>query len=402
MSSVAIVFRKDKLNKKSEAPIHFRIIKDRKISYISSGIMLNEKYWDYKNIKVKAGYDNSARVNNYIRKKLSELNDQVLEQETHHKSLSVQNLKEKIYGKKPSDFFSFANATVQRYLRDGKVSTYDKTASIINKLLNYTKGKSLNFQDITPKYLEGYENYLRITHGNGTNTVFKDLKFIRQIFNEAYRQSIIEHHQIPFIQYPLKQEKTNRVYLTEAELNRIENLVLSGSNKLDIHRDMFVFAAYVGGLRVSDVLQLKWDFFDGAHINFTIRKTGQQLSIKLPNKAIEILSKYKKNKARQADFIFPMLPEGIDMNNPRAVDNAISSATAYINRNLKTIALLSKLTKPLSFHISRHTWATRALLKGISIDKVSKLMGHSAIQQTQVYAKIVSKELDNAMDVFNI
>ena len=96
-----------------------------------------------------------------------------------------------------------------------------------------------------------------------------------------------------------------------------------------------------------------------------------------------------------------MLDERLNLNNPREVDSAISSATAYINKNLKIIAGKIGLEKKLSFHISRHTWATRALRKGISIDKVSKLMGHAAIRETQIYAKIVSSELDKAMDVFN-
>jgi integrase len=164
---------------------------------------------------------------------------------------------------------------------------------------------------------------------------------------------------------------------------------------------MFVFASYAGGLRVSDVLQLQWKNFEGEHLLFTVKKTGQQLSIKLPNKALEIIEKYKPKKPLPQGFIFPMLSDGLDMNNPRLVDSGISSATAYINKNLKIIAKKAKIEKPLSFHISRHTWATRAIRKGISIDKVSKIMGHAAIRETQIYAKIVNEELDKAMDVFN-
>mgnify|MGYP000845669624 FL=1 len=70
--------------------------------------------------------------------------------------------------------------------------------------------------------------------------------------------------------------------------------------------------------------------------------------------------------------------------------------------SLKALEEDSELGKHISFHISRHTWATRALRKGISIDKVSKLMGHAQIKETQIYAKIVNEELDKAMDVFNI
>lgn len=76
-------------------------------------------------------------------------------------------------------------------------------------------------------------------------------------------------------------------------------------------------------------------------------------------------------------------------------------ATNYINKGLKILASETGIEKPLSFHISRHTWATRALRKGISIDKVSKIMGHAAIHETQIYAKIVNEELDKAMDIFN-
>jgi integrase/recombinase XerD len=164
---------------------------------------------------------------------------------------------------------------------------------------------------------------------------------------------------------------------------------------------MFIFAAYTGGLRISDVLKLKWQNFDGTHLHIAIHKTKSQLSIKLPNKAIAIISEFQTNKTKPTDFIFPMLPNGTDLNNPQISYTQISSATAYINKNLKLLATKADIQKHLSFHISRHTWATRALKKGISIDKVSKLMGHAQLRETQIYAKIVNSELDKAMDVFN-
>ncbi len=164
---------------------------------------------------------------------------------------------------------------------------------------------------------------------------------------------------------------------------------------------MFVFAAYTGGVRVSDMLQLKWKDFDGTNLNITMRKTGGQISVKVPNKALDILKKYQAANPSKNSYIFPELDENLNLNDARELDSALSSATAHINKNLKTIAAKAGINKKLSFHISRHTWATRALRKGISIDKVSKLMGHSNLKDTQIYAKIVSSELDKAMDVFN-
>jgi integrase len=401
MATVSIIYRKDKLNKKGEAPIHLRIIKDRKISYISTGILVPEDHWDEKNNRIKGKHKNSARLNSFIANKFTELQDQVFEHDTISKSLTTRQLRDKIYGKKPTDFFTFAEEAAKRYLQNGKIGTYDKNCSIIAKLKTYMNDRTLAFQDITPDFLTKYEKYLREKHGNSTNTVYKDFKFIRRLFNDAYSQELIEHHVIPFNKYKMKSEKTQRNYLTEDELILIENLKLTPGTRIELHRDMFVFAAYVGGLRVSDVLQLQWKHFDGKHINFTIMKTGTQLSIKVPNKSLEIINKYKPEIVNPNAFVFPMFPADIDLDNARELDTEISRATAYINKNLKTIATKLELNKKVSFHVSRHTFATRALRKGISIDKVSKIMGHAAIRETQIYAKIVSSELDKAMDVFN-
>jgi integrase len=400
MASVSIIYRKDKLNAKGEAPIHFRIIKDRKISYISSGIMLPQEHWDSKKNCIKAKHTNSARFNEYLTTKYAELQDEVFEQETHQKSLTSRQLRDKIYGKKPSDFFTFADDTLKVYLSEGKISTHDRGLSIINKLKEYVKHKNIAFQDITVDFLNAYEKHLSENEHNCVNTINANFRFIRKIFNDAYNQELIEHHLIPFNKYKMKTEKTERVYLSEEELTKIEKYSSTKYTKLNLHRDMFVFAAYTG-LRVSDMLQLQWKHFDGQHINFIIKKTGTQLSIKLPNKCLDLLNRYKLAEEDKNAFIFTMLPANLDLNNPRELHSAISKATAYINKNLDLMAIDLELDKHISFHISRHTFATRALRKGISIDKVSKLMGHAQIRETQIYAKIVSSELDKAMDVFN-
>ncbi len=401
MSTVSIVYRKDKLNKKNLAPIHFRIIKNRKINYISSGIMLPLDCWDESKNKIKPKFKNSARLNSFIANKFAELQDEVFEHETISKSLTTRQLKEKIYGKKPSDFFSFADEVVNNYRAEGKISTHITHSSTIKTLKDYVKHQSLAFQDITPEFLAKYERYLSKTLELKTNTIHKHLKFLRKLFNDAFRLDKIEYQHNPFPKYKLKLEKTTRTFLSDEELKAIEDLPTVPGERMDLHKNMFVFASYAGGLRISDILKLQWQNFDGTHIHIAIHKTKTQLSIKLPNKAIEIISKYKKSNQKASDFIFPMLENDVDLKNPEQSYSSISSATAYINKNLKILAKKAGIERPLSFHISRHTWATRALKKGISIDKVSKLMGHAQLRETQIYAKIVNEELDKAMDVFN-
>ncbi|HPH99553.1 MAG TPA: site-specific integrase [Chitinophagaceae bacterium] len=401
MPSVSIIYRKDKLNKKGEAPIHFRIIKNRKTNYISSGIMLPQENWDFKNKKIKAKNPNSARLNSFLANKFTELQDQVFEHETLTKSSTTKQLKEKIYGKKPEDFFSFADEVVSNYKADGKISTYITHSSTIRTLKEYVKKQTLMFQDITPEFLTKYERHLQTKIKLKTNTIHKHLKFLRKLFNDALRLDKIEYQHNPFPKYKLKLEKTTRSFLSDEEFNAIEAVPTVAGERLDLHKQMFIFAAYTGGLRVSDVLKLQWKNFDNSHIHIAIHKTKSQLSIKLPNKAIQIINQYHTKKSKPTDFIFPMLENGINLDDPQISYQQISSATAYINKNLKILAQKAGLEKPLSFHISRHTWATRALRKGISIDKVSKLMGHAQLRETQIYAKIVNEELDKAMDVFN-
>ncbi len=154
-------------------------------------------------------------------------------------------------------------------------------------------------------------------------------------------------------------EKTTKTYLSEDELSAIVRLQLTPETRMDLHRDMFIFAANAGGLRVSDVLMLKWSNFDQTHINFKRKKTGPQSGIKLPTIALDIIEKYRA-QAQSVKYIFPMLVNDLNEKDARELDSAISSASAYINKNLKFIARKAGIEKTLSFHISRHTWATRA------------------------------------------
>lgn len=401
MPSVSIVYRKDKLNKKNKAPVHFRIIKDRKISYVTAGFMLKLDEWDFDKNKVKAKHPNSQRLNSFLAHKYTELQDQVFEHETLTKSNTSKQLKDKVFGKKPIDFFPFAQQQIAIYEAEGRVGTYDKNKAIIEKLRNYVGSNSLTFQDITPDFLNKYQTYLKVELKNKTNTCNNSFKFINQMFKKAYSLDLIEHNLNPFNRFKIKEEKTQRNYLTEDELQKVIDFKTVEGARMDVHKDMFVFASYTGGIRVSDMLQLKWQNFDGSNLNITMRKTGGQVSIKVPNTALAILDKYRTITSKPTDYIFPILSPALNVDDAREVDNAISNATAYLNKNLAYIANKLELNKKLSFHISRHTWATRALRKGISIDKVSKLMGHSQLRETQIYAKIVNEELDKAMDAFN-
>jgi integrase/recombinase XerD len=401
MASVSIVFRKEKINKAGKAPIHFRIIKNRKISYISSSIMLETEHWDEKNKKIKGKCPHSGRLNSLLYNRFNEIQDSVLAMETYLKPQTSRQIKNMVFGSKPIDFFEYTDGALKKYESEGRIGTYQNLKSRIQKLKDYMGNKSLTFNDIDPKFLNEYETYLRTIKKNATNTIHGDLKAIRIMYNKAIADDLIEASLSPFRKYKLKTAKTTKTILTEDELKLIEEYKCTPGTKMDVHKDMFIFGCYAGGVRISDILKLRWMNFDGTHINFTIKKTGQQLSIKLPNKALEIISKYKPKKENKDRFIFPLIPNGTDLGDPGVLDKVISSQTAYTNKNLKIIAEKVNLGKHISFHVSRHQFACMALKKGISLDKVSKILAHQNIRETQVYAKIMNQEIDKAMEAFN-
>ncbi len=331
MASVKIVFRKDKINKDGKAPIHFRMIKHRRVRYISSGIMLDERYWSSLKNAIKPSHPNSKRFNSFLSNKLTELQDQIFEFETKEKSLNTAALKNKIMGKDPVDFFAFAEEVLAGYLRAGQIDTHDKNKSVLNKLEEYQNGKKLDFQDMTVRFLVKYESHLRGELKNKTSTVNTSMKFFRRVYNEAIRQQMVPRDRNPFDYYDLKSEKSSRTYLTEKEIELLEKVSLPSDSKLALHRDMFVFSCYTGGLRISDVLQLEWDHFDGVHLHITTKKTGAQLSLKCPSKALEIIALYKKKEICDR-FIFPMLPYEIDPSDSKYLDRKIASATTIINK----------------------------------------------------------------------
>ena len=402
MASVKLIFWKEKITSNGKVPFYIRIINNRKPTYIALGISVKKEDWNEETQKVRKSNSNSGRLNSYIAQKLAEAEEASVNLESGSKRISSKRIKEEIRGKEPIDFIKFAEAYYLGLFSAGKIGVAKKVKAVITKLTDYTNKPSLPITDIDVEFIVKYQDYLTSTLKNQTNTITSNMKVIRRIVNDAVNQGKLDRNHNPFYSIKLRSEPSKREYLTEEELIQLEKLKLASKPFPSIVRDMYIFSAYVGGIRISDLLVMQWKNFDGKLLNFKITKTGSELHIKLPDKGLIILDKYKKNKSKSTDFIFPVIPKDTDFENPYKVFNAIAYATSQVNETLKLLAVMAKIGKRLSFHTARHTFATRALRKGIRIEYVSKLLGHSNIKETQVYAKIVDEELEKAMDVFNV
>jgi site-specific recombinase XerD len=268
---------------------------------------------------------------------------------------------------------------------------------MVKKFSDFNKGKDLQIADITPALLQRYDYYLQTVLKNSANTRHRDFKYLKMVFKEAYKLDYIDSLSNPFDKYTIKTSATSKQYLTEDEIERISDLDLTQNLNHEISKNIFLFACYAYGLRISDIILLRKNQLVGDRIKIKTKKTNHQLDVKLPQKAIEILDWFNKINPDN-DFIFGLAPKDLDINNPVAVDSLISTETARYNKFLKIIARKANIEKPLSSHIARHSFGTRALRKGLDIYQVSTLMTHSSLKQTQAYAKIVSSELDKVAD----
>ena len=400
MSSVKIIGRKASIRRNGEIPVYIRIIQNRKTSFISTGVSVPLELWDENISQVRKKHPSSIRINNLINHKMVEAQDLVLDLETRHEQVQSSTVRSQVMGRGYNDLFQVGERCLRSLSKNGSIGTFKRYKTVLTKLREYHGKGNLPLNQFDVKYLKQYEEYLLHDLGNAVNTVHGNLKALRKIYQDAIHEGLIQEQHNPFRVHRLRSEPGKRGFLTEEEVNALEELVLHKKARLFHHRNVFVFACYAGGIRISDLLMLKWENIIGGHLSFQMRKTGDTRSVKLPDKAMAILKLYDNTKSKSDDFVFPYLKKGDD-NDPRKLHNKISSMTAYINKELKKLAKLAKINKSISFHMSRHTFATLALRKGIRIEYVSKLLGHKDISTTQIYAKIVDTELDKAMDVFN-
>tara|TARA_R110002074_G_scaffold209282_1_gene378212 strand:+ start:11 stop:688 length:678 start_codon:yes stop_codon:yes gene_type:complete len=223
------------------------------------------------------------------------------------------------------------------------------------------------------------------------------------MFKEAQREDLIPLNHFPFSKFKVKKAKSTKRFLTAEQLEAFIKLEVSDKAKAQIIKDMFLFSVFSGGLRFGDIIELKWNNYNAKtyKITKTIRKTNRQHSIRIGQVAIDILEKYKTENVNQNDIIFPFANIDNDYFTDREQRaKVVRQAIALSNMYLTKMGKILELPFSLTFHISRHTFATRALNNGMRIEHVSKLMDHSDIGITQVYAKIISSELDNAVDKY--
>jgi integrase len=270
-------------------------------------------------------------------------------------------------------FYNYIEKQIRLHIgkfSEGTIHTY-KTQ--LSKLQKYKP--RLEFGHIDVDFIKEYDSYMSCTLENNESTRTKSLKFISQIINKAMVDGIVEENPFKKANIRFKRINSNREYLTLKELEVLEkllaksNLTKSKTNVLEY----FLFSCYTG-LRYSDVKQLRYKNIIDGNISIVTKKTQKKVEIPLIPQAKR--------------FVGKGLPE-------QKVFRVISDQPT--NRYLKVICEDAGIKKHISFHCSRHTFATNCLELGISIEVLKELLGHSELRETLLYAKTTNKKKAEAM-----
>lgn len=399
MASAKVILYKSKKKKDGTHPLVLRIIKDRKSKYVFLKHWIKESDWDDPQGKVRKSHPNSQRLNNLIIKKLAEVDDLLLENESLQKNYTAGSVKKQLAGcNKNFTFFQFAEDYLNDLDKQKKYTVVGPERSRVNSFKDFLNGEDLFFNDVNVALINKFKVYL-VSDGIGKRTIVNHLITLRTLYNKAIKEGIADKVQYPFGGNNIKIERVDslKIGLEKEELQSIIDLQYPAGTQKWHTRNVYLISFFFAGARISDVLRLKWSDLQNGRLIYQMGKNNKSVSIKIHEKASEILSSYKADKRHEDDYVLPELKTA-DPKDKKATITRIRTSTKRFNKYLKEIAEDAEITKKVTNHIARHTFGNIAGNK-IPIPMLQKLYRHSSMLTTAIYqGNFMNKETDDALD----
>ena len=307
-------------------------------------------------------------------------------------------------------FLAFARERAQMIYDNGGWRNWRKYCGLINKLDAFRKKRrmaDITVADMTVELLTRFDNFLhkwenerepgKLLH---PNTIEVQFNILRTLVHRAIEVGIMEASKDPFLVFKYKGVKTVKEKLDDSEMERIINLELEEGSLIWHCKNYFLFSYYCAGIRAADLIQLRWgNVTTSGRLHYQMGKNHKERDLLLVEQAIEILRHYQRDDAKATDYIFPLLSNDTeyagyvtqadkDRMRPELrhkMYQDISSKNALINKYLKKIAEQAEIEKPLSMHISRHSFAHIAQESGAESSAIKSILGHSNLATTERY-----------------
>jgi site-specific recombinase XerD len=361
-------------------------LNNQRLSIGSSGVAINPKSWDNEKNRLKGRSTEILQANLQLDNIQAGL-QAIFRRLELSEDLSLELIKSEFLGKKEQldtilSLFEKHNNDIRNQVGISKsVATLQKYENCKRHFSNFIKSKygrtDLKLSEVTPIVIHDFRIYLLTTKKCMPNTTTKILKFFKTIILFGRKNGFLTHD--PFREIRFHLEPVDRGFLTDNEIKTIMQKEMV-TPRLELVRDMFIFSCFTG-LAYIDVANLTEDNIvelDGKQWIMTKRqKTKIATNIILLDIPKMIIEKYAS--VRKDGKLLPIL------------------SNQKMNAYLKEIADICQINKNLTYHVARHTFATMSISKGVPIETVSKMLGHSKIQTTQIYARITNKKLEADM-----
>jgi len=391
---IQFVIRLPKQQKNNQATVFARISVNGRRCEISLKKKVNPQNWDEAKGKARGTKDEIRKLNEYIERVRTLIADGYHELVQQKKVVTVDAVKSLFIGADDNEITliklgEYHSTEMKDKLADGTMKNYYTTQKYIAKFLKDKYHRNdISLAELNYKFILDIETFLRKhqpkdhqkpLHNNG---IMKHIERLCKMVNMAVTMDWLTKD--PFAKYKQHFDKVERFYLTKEELSAIEKKKFT-IERLQVVKDLFLFSCYTG-LAYIDTMNLTAGNIvkgiDGNDWLITSRqKTETDVRIPLLPQAEELIKKYQDHpKAVNHGTLFPVI------------------SNQKTNAYLKEMADLCNINKAITFHIARHTFATTVTLSnGVPIESVSKMLGHTTIRSTQVYAKVVEQKLSEDM-----
>ena len=393
--NVLFYLKKRNPNQTGPLPISLRIGVNGQRTEVSTGRTWEASRWNSHAGRALGTKEDARSLNAFLDTLQAKLSG------CHHllteagKEITADNLRDMLTGKKRQrskmllDVFKEHNDRIQALLGNGfepnTLKGYRTTVKHLTAFISWKfKAEDIELHKLDHAFITDFDFYLRSECGISGVSGAKYIKNLKKIVNSSLAHGWLPKN--PFANYKSKAKAGERVFLTKDELEKMRTKEIAIGRIAQV-RDIFLFCCYTG-LAYIDIKKLKRSEIgvgvDGESWIFTTRqKTDTSSRIPLLAQAQEILNKYKDHPQCDADgALLPVL------------------SNQKMNSYLKEIADTCGISKTLTFHIARHTFATTVTLSnGVPIETVSKMLGHTNLKTTQHYAKILDIKVSEDMKV---
>ena len=388
--TILFYVKRTKLLRNGEAPIFMRITVDALRAEMSIHRSINLSEWIEKKGCAKLTNPKNRELNAYLDSIRYKLYGIQRELEDENKTVTAELLKNRYMGINEAnvsfvELYTEHNQKLKELIGKGftaaTLTRHETSMKHVIEFMQYKYNKSdILLKEITPNFIREYEHYIRTVRNCANNTTIKYIRNMGKILRLAEQQGIIKKNPISAFKYHV--HEVDKIFLTDTELDTLLKKKFV-TDRLTNIRDVFAFCCFTG-LAFIDVKQLRReDLGLTSSGEIVIRKQRQKsgvfYNVPLLPIARQILDKYKD---------IP-LPNGQVLPIP---------TNQKMNAYLKEIADVCGITKTLTTHCARHTFATTVTLaNNVSIESVSKMLGHKSIRMTQHYAKILEKTVIREM-----